>query len=63
MKHNCNFNHDLFLKQYTLVCLFLFLALGILSNLQQVVATSISGTEDNGKGSNNYNTDTLDKGE
>ena len=63
MKHNFNFNHDLFLKSYTLVCLFLFLSLGILSNIQQVVATSISGVESNGKGSNNYNTDTLDKGD
>jgi len=43
--------------------MFLFLSLGILSNLQQVVATSISGTESNVKGSNNDNTDTLDKGD
>lgn len=63
MKHNFSFNLDLFLKSYTLVCLFLFLSLGILSNIQQVVATSISDTESNGKGSNNYNTDTLDKGD
>ncbi len=58
-----NFNHNLFFKSYTLVCLFLFLSLGILSNIQQVVATSTSGTESNGKGSNNNNTDTLDKGD
>ena len=60
MKHN--FNHNLF-QSYTLACMFLFLSLGILSNLQQVVATSISGTESNVKGSNNDNTDTLDKGD
>jgi hypothetical protein len=60
MKHN--FNHNL-LQSYTLACMFLFLSLGILSNLQQVVATSISGTESNVKGSNNDNTDTLDKGD
>lgn len=60
MKHN--FSHILF-QSYTLVCLFLFLSLGILSNLQQVVATSISSTESNGIESNNNNTDTLDKGD
>lgn len=60
MKHN--FHHNLF-QTYSLVCLFLFLSLGILSNFQQVVATSIHGTGSNGKGSNNNNTDTFDKGD
>jgi len=59
MRHN--FSNNLF-QSYTLVCLFLFLSLGILSNLQQVVAISISSTESNGNESNN-NTDTLDKGD
>ena len=58
MNHKYNYNQC---HSYTFICLILFLALGILSNMHEVVATS--DIDSSGKGHITTDADLLDKGD
>lgn len=58
MNHKYNYNQC---HSYTFICLILFLALGILSNMHEVVATS--DIDSSGKGHSSDDADLLDKGD